>query len=66
MQWLFWVIYQIIGLGIAFSAHFLHDFSMQMFLFDTPNWGQSFNVIPFFLLKISKCVIDFLFRQLMS
>ena len=32
MQWLFLVIYQNYrGLGLAFAAHFLHDFSKKMF-----------------------------------
>ena len=35
-------------LGLAFSAHFLHDFSIKMFLIYYSINGQSFNVIPFF------------------
>ena len=54
MQWLFWVIYQNYrGLGLAFAAHFLHDFSIKMFFIWYSIYGQSFNVIPFFLLKMS-------------
>ena len=41
------------GLGIAFGAHFLHDFSIKMFLIKSSINEQSFNVISFFLLKIS-------------
>ena len=38
-------------LGPAFDAHFLHDFSIKMFLISTN--GQSFNVTPYVFLKIS-------------
>ena len=42
------------GPGLASDSHFLHDFSIKMFLFNTLSiYGQSFYVIPFFLLKIS-------------
>ena len=55
------------GLGLAFGAHFLHDFSIIMFLIYYSIYGQRFNVVPFFLLKIlKKCVIKFLFRPLMT
>ena len=40
------------GLGIASGAHFLHDFPIKMFLIQYSINGQSFNAIPFFLLKI--------------
>ena len=45
------------GLGIACRANFLHDFPFSSFLHDVPYLilfinGESFNVIPFFLLKI--------------
>ena len=54
MQWLFWVIYQNHrGLGPAFAAHFLHDFSIKIFFIWYSIYEQSFNVIPFFFLKIS-------------
>ena len=39
-------------LGLAFGAHFGHDFSIKMFLGYYSINGQSFNVIPFFLLNI--------------
>ena len=55
------------GLGIAFGKHFLHDFSIEMFLIQYSIIWQSFNVISFLLLKISnKYVTKFLFRQLMT
>ena len=54
MKWLFWVIYQNYrGLGLAFAAYFLYDFSIKMFFTWYSIYAQSFNVIPFFLLKIS-------------
>ena len=40
------------SLGLAFRAHFVHDFSMKMFLIYSIN-GQDFNVTRYFLLKIS-------------
>ena len=41
MQWLFWVIYQNYrGLGLAFGAHFLHDFSIKIFFFDTTSMDK--------------------------
>ena len=43
-------------LGLAFSAYSLHDFSTKMFLIQYSIHGQVFNVIPFFLLKISNKV----------
>ena len=58
------------GLELAFDAYALHDFSMKMFFIQYSIYGRSFNVIPFFLLKMSnlcqKCVIEFLFRQMMT
>ena len=36
------------GLGLAFGAHFLHDFPIKMLLISHSNNGQSFKVIPFF------------------
>ena len=41
------------GLGLAFGAHFLHDFSIKMFLIKFSINGQSFNVTHYFFLKIS-------------
>ena len=40
-------------LGLAFGAHFLHDFSIKMFLIEYSISGQSFNATPYFFLKIS-------------
>ena len=39
-------------LGLIF-AHFQHDFSIKMFLFEYSINEQSFNVTPYFFLKIS-------------
>ena len=54
MQWLFWVICQ--NYKEVWGYLLLHIFCMiflqKCFLSDTPS--KSFNVIPFFLLKISK------------
>ena len=55
------------GLGLAFGAHFLHDFSIKMFLI----W-YSYNELNFnfttisFLWYQTKCVIKFLLTQLMA
>ena len=35
------------------GAYFVYDFSIKMFLIEYSINGQSFNVLPFFLLKIS-------------
>ena len=40
-------------LGLAFGAHFQHDFSIEMFLIKYSVNGQIFNVTPYFFLKIS-------------
>ena len=56
-----------IGLGPASGAHFLHDFPINMFLIEYSISGHNFNVITFFLLKISnKMCFKFLFRTLMT
>ena len=55
------------GLRLAFSTHFLHDFSIEMFLFNTLSTDKVSMSYLFFLLKISnKYVTTFLFRQLMT
>ena len=41
------------GLGIASGAHFLHDFPYLILSINE----QSFNVIPFFLTKITNSVL---------
>ena len=40
-------------LGPVSDAHFVHDFSIKMFLISYSINGQSFNVKPYFFLKIS-------------
>ena len=40
-------------LELAFGAHFQHDFSIKIFLIEYSINGQSFNVTPYFFLKIS-------------
>ena len=40
------------GLGLALVAHSLHDFSIKMPLISFSINGQSFNVTPYFFLKI--------------
>ena len=45
------------GLGLAFGAHFLHDFSIKIFLIQFSINGQSFNFTPYFFLKISNNVL---------
>ena len=55
------------GLGLAFAAYFLHDFSIKMLFIWYSIYGQSFSVIPFSFSRYqTKCVIEFLFRQLMA
>ena len=55
------------GLGLAFGAHFLHDFSLQMFLFNTLYMEKvSMPYLSSFSRYQTKCVIKFLFRQLMT
>ena len=58
-------------LGLAFGAHFQHDFFIKMFCIYSINRVftlsmDSFNTVPFFFPNIyqAKCVIKFLFRQL--
>ena len=40
------------GLGLAFGAQFLHDFSIKMFLIWYSYNEQSFNIPPYFFIKI--------------
>ena len=50
------------GLGLAFGAHFLHDFPIKMFLFITLSMDKVSMSYPFFFsLYQTKCVIKFLF-----
>ena len=41
------------GLGRAFGAHFLDDFSVKMLLIQFSINGQNFSVTPYFFLKVS-------------
>ena len=41
------------GLGWAFGAHFLHDFSVKMLLIQFSINGQNVSVTPYFFLKVS-------------
>ena len=55
------------GLGIAFGAHFLDEFSIKMFLFNTLSMDKvSMPHLISFSRYQTKCVIKFLFRQLMT
>ena len=69
MQWLFWVIYQKLkgGVGLAFGAHFLHDFSIKNIFYLTLYQRAKFQHHASFPSQDvkKKCVIKFLFRQLM-
>ena len=47
-------------LGLAFGAHFLHDFAIKMLLIVSMSHLISFSKYQ------TKCVIKFLFRQLMT
>ena len=69
MQWLFLgylpKFYR--GLGLAFGAHFLHDFLQKCSLFDTPSIDiVSMSYLFFFSRYQTKCAIELLFRQLMT
>ena len=54
-------------LGLAFGAHFLHDISIKIFLFNTLSMGRVsiLNLIPSSRYQ-TKYVIKFLFRSLMT
>ena len=55
------------GLGLAFAAHFLDDFSKKCSLSDTPfMYKVSISYLFSFSGYQTKCVIEFLFRQLMT
>ena len=54
------------GLGLAFGAHFRHDFCLHMFLFNTLSMEKvSMSYLFSFSRYQTKCVIKFLFGQLM-
>ena len=70
IQWLFWVIYQIIkrsrtSFFCTFSAWFFYK---NVFLSDTPSMDDKVSMSYLFALSRyqTKCVIEFLFRQLMT
>ena len=54
-------------LGLAFVAHLLHDFSVKKFLINTLSMDKvsMLHLISFSRYQ-TKCVIKFLFRQLMT
>ena len=55
------------GLGIASGAHPLHDFPIKMFLINTLSMDKVSMSYHFSLLRYqTKCVINFLFRQLIT
>ena len=55
------------GLGLAFDAHFLHDFSKKCLLFDTLIMDKISISHPISFLRYqTKCVIKFLRLQLMA
>ena len=54
------------GLGVAVEAHFLYDFSIKMFLIQYSMDKVSLSYLFSFLRYQTKCVIKFLFRQLMT
>ena len=55
------------GLGLAFGAHFLHDLSIKMFHIITLSMDKvSMPHLISFSRYQTKCVIKFLFRQLMT
>ena len=56
------------GLGLAFGAHFLHDFyKKKLKLFNTLSMDKVLMSFPFSFSRYkTKCFIKFLFRQLMT
>ena len=55
------------GLGITSGTHFLHDFPMKSSLFNTLSMDKVSMLYLFsFLRNQTKCVIQFLFRQLVA
>ena len=53
------------SLGLAFRAHFLYDFATKMFLFNIISMDKvSMSYLFSFRRYQTKCVIKFLFRQL--
>ena len=55
------------GLGLAFGAHFLHDFTIKYSVFNTLSMDKvSMSKLISFSSYETKCVIKLLFRQLMT
>ena len=57
------------GLGLAFAAHFLHNFYYKNVLYLTLHLWAGFQCHTFYPsqdIKQTKCVIEFVFRQLMT
>ena len=55
------------GLGLAFGAHFLHDFTIKYSVFNTLSIDKvSMSKLISFSSYQTKCVIKLLFRQLMT
>ena len=55
------------GLGLAFGGHFLRDFYIKCFLFDSLSLDKvSMSHLNSFSRYQTKCVIKFLLRQLMT
>ena len=54
------------GVGLAFGVHFLHDFSIKIFFINILSTSKvSVSCLFSFPRYQKKCVIKFLFRQLM-
>ena len=54
------------GLGLAFDTHFLHDFSIEKFLFNSLSMDKvSMSHLSFWRYQ-TKCVIKFFFRHISS
>ena len=69
MQWQFWVIYLAKlkrGLRLPFGECFLYDFSIKMFLNSLSMDKVSMSHLISFSNYQTKCIIKFLFRQLMT
>ena len=67
MQWLFWVIKLKRDLGPAFGAHFQHDFLKSisyLILYELTKVSMSY-LLSFWRCQ-TKCVIKFIFRQLIK
>ena len=54
------------GLGLAFVTHFLHDFLIKIFLNSLSMDKVSMSCLVSFSRYQTKCLMKFLFRQLMA